>query len=241
VGAHAPALPRNTPRSPPLASLLFAAGSTAPMWAVEKCKTTTVEALCAHSQAETFETRNRSGKTMLIMAVEKGRLDTIKYMVRAGARASTKDSTGRSAASVARDMGLKGATIDLLLEAEAREIEADAAKAAKAAEKAAEKRTAAGAGAGADSSAASGTLARGRSSSQLAQAQPQTPQAREREQLAPSSMNAKFASSSTGSVRVGGSPASSNRSSVSYADGAGAMGRSASSERLNVIGRGARR
>ena len=178
------------------------------MWAVEKCKTSTVEALCAHSQAESFETRNRSGSTMLIMAVEKGRLDTIKFMVRAGARASTKDSKGRSAGSVARDKKLKGPAIDLLFEAEEREIEADAAKAAKAAEKFAAAEAGAAAGGSGSGSAAGTPLSRGRSSSQL-QAQ----------QAAPSSMNAKFASTSnSSSARFGTSttPASSNRSSASY-------------------------
>ena len=181
------------------------------MWAVQKCKTSTVEAMCAHSQAEIFETRNRSGSTMLIMAVEKGRLDTIKFMVRAGARASTKDSRGRSAASVARDKRLEGPAIDLLFEAEQREM-IEAADAAKTAEK----RAAAGGGGsgGSGSGSAAGTpLGRGRSSSQL-QAQ----------QAAPGSMTAKFVSTSS---------ASSNRSSVSY--GADAV----SSERLAVVGRGA--
>jgi ankyrin repeat protein len=134
------------------------------MWAIEKCKTTTVEALCAHSPAETFEQRNRSGNTMLVMAVEKGRLDTLRYMLRAGARASTKDSKGRSAASVARDRGLKGAIVELLLEAEARELEEDVEKAEKLAElnatKAAEKRVAGGAAA----TSASTPVGRGRSS-----------------------------------------------------------------------------
>ena len=133
------------------------------MWAVEKCKTTTVEALCAHSSAEVFEQRNRSGGTMLIMAVEKGRLDTIRYMVRAGARASTKDSKGRSAASVARERRLEGAAIDQLLEAEARELEEDAEKAASAATKAAAR----AAEKPAQASSPSGPLGRGRSSSQL--------------------------------------------------------------------------
>ena len=61
-------------------------------------------------------------------------------------------------------------------------------------------------------------------------------------------MNAKFASTSTSSMRMGGggvSPASSNRSSVSYSAGAdsttGSLRHSASSERLNVVGRGVRR
>ena len=91
-------------------------------------------------------------------------------------------------------------------------------------------------------SAASTPLGRGRSSSQL---QP-------REQAGAGSMNAKFASTSTSSMRMGSggggggvSPASSNRSSVSYTAGAdsatGSMRHSASSERLNVVGRSARR
>ena len=190
------------------------------MWAVQKCKTSTVEAMCAHSQAEIFETRNRSGSTMLIMAVEKGRLDTIKFMVRAGARASTKDSRGRSAASVARDKRLEGPAIDLLFEAEQREM-IEAADAAKTAEK----RAAAGGGGsgGSGSGSAAGTpLGRGRSSSQL-QAQ----------QAAPGSMTAKFVSTSSARFGASTTPASSNRSSVSY--GADAV----SSERLAVVGRGA--
>jgi uncharacterized membrane protein YgcG len=197
----------------------LAYGATASMWAVEKCRSTTVEAICAHSSSAVFQQRNRSGCTMLILAVEKGRLDTIRFMIRAGARASAKDSKGRSAASVARDRRLTGPAIDILFEAEEREAEEEAAGAKKleaAAESRASLRAASerrsgsggggggggsssgsgGGGASGDSSAAGTPLGRVRSTSLLQQ--PHTP----------NSLQARMPSSSrrslTGSSNAGG-------------------------------------